>query len=104
LGTSQDFKDDLRKAILKHAEREFGITDADKYLELARDTVAKSGYVFAQDYKGEPQYLFAAKDTAAYAVVDMNMRLRGLYGHRKPGEFEKCLKNNLQYKKSTIVS
>jgi hypothetical protein len=99
----KDFRDDLRKAILKHAEREYGITDTAEYLEQARKTVASADHVSVRDYKGGLQYSFLSTKEKGYAVVDMNLQLRGCYGHVKEGAIEKCLRENLEKYQTMIM-
>jgi len=99
----KDFRNDLRKAILKHAEQDYGITDAAEYLEQARKTVASADHVSVRDYKGGLQYSFLSTKEKGYAVVDMNLQLRGCYGHVKEGAIEKCLRENLEKYQTMIM-
>ncbi len=89
-----DFKDDIRKIITKHAG-EFGLDSEKEYLKKARYIINKADDIFVRPFKGELQYYFG-KDREGYTVVDRYGMIRGCYGHTQPGAYEKCKENMLR--------
>lgn len=60
-------------------------------------------WVFARAYRGEVQLAFASDAHRAYAVVDMNLQLRGTYGHgSKAGGWEQCRQHHLSARHAEI--
>lgn len=93
--SAKDFDSDVRKAkarTLKHAAKDFGLTDPNDYLAKARAIVRDAERVFANVYKGELQYSFISLNHKGYVVLDKAFEIRGCFGHPQPGAINRCLK------------
>lgn len=94
---------DLRKGIVadgavrlvKHARGEFGLAGDDaevtrRYNAIAQQVVA-DGEALVQWHRDRLQYVFGSASQRAVAVVDFEeMRLVGVFGHPKPGGYERA--------------
>ena len=99
-----DFKHDVIKSqIIKHADRDMGIS-AEKYLEIARDTIGSPDRIFCHVFKGEVQYSFVSMKNKLVAVVDRNGMIRSAFYHgHKPQGIEKCLEELMTQKRTELL-
>ncbi len=85
---SKDLKQDLLKStkrVLRHADKDFGVTDPAEYTAIGRRLVAEADAVWVQVYgrANELQYIFGHDGLQSYAVVDTSSSFRLITAHPK---------------------